>query len=290
MRKRGSKRHLQRAAGYAVGAYEVAAHAVVLFIEFFLFWLGWGVTVLASSFVRFVFTPVFSYVLRRELFNVLGVGVIIALWVVMAADTVVVPDKAETFIKQDDLSCMTELISRESNFRDPPYVRASVGEIARQRKMDGSRAGFADSICGVVWQQGQFTGMFLNRWTIPAWLWADSERIARDVLAGKYAVLLTGSLSCARYYKRTDDVGTTSAGRAFFEKLTRQSEIGPHTFYCDPKGGVQAKKPAAKPLSTTPEKKTVPPSASTGTLRPPSMKLVRQSAEYQKFLARANEK
>lgn len=90
------------------------------------------------------------------------------------------------------------------------------------------------TLCETVWQPKQFS------WT--QWAgggkpirdpkaWTVATQVAEEVYTGKVA--LSSKLRCARYYKRTDNVGVSANSKAFFAKLRPLAKFDSHTAYSD---------------------------------------------------------
>lgn len=214
--------------------YETAAHGAALFVEFVLMWILWGFMTMFQFLIHRMIIPALSYLLRQEIFNVIAAGLIVWWMIAISEQKKESLANQQNFASHGEIYCLTEVISRETYPKDALAAKVAVGEVVRLRAQDGVRVGFPDSICGVVWQMGQFTGMFKNRWTIPSSLWEENEKIARDILLKKHTTTFVDEKSCVRFYKRTDNRATDAAGRKFFEKLRPVAAFGAHTFYCEP--------------------------------------------------------
>jgi|GEM_PF-3866243 len=268
--------------------YEVAAHTLLLTCQFFILAVLEGI----GNFLRYALIPALSHLIRKQHLNAL-VGIFFVSFSVVnphieegERERVRAALEAKVTLAEwmamamtaplwSEVECLSEVLSRESDFRDSTISRAVVGEIVMKRRSGGVKAGFADTVCAVVWQPGQFTGMFINRWQIPEWLKKQNDILALEVMAGKYRHIWTKDTECALYYKRTDNVGTDAQGRAFFETKRPVTAFGPHTFYCDrPESEVRVARkvpPKAPPVTasvTQPEKKTDAPGAPRVTSRP----------------------
>lgn len=139
--------------------------------------------------------------------------------------------------------CLAENLYHEARGEDSASQRL-IGAITLARLTDAlqTKRAPAKTLCGIVGADKQFS------WTLDYRLatkrteqekWKQAQEIARDLIAQARSGELTlpKGWECARYYKRTDDVGVSENGKKFFERLSSVGKLGrKHTAYKEKRG------------------------------------------------------
>lgn len=136
------------------------------------------------------------------------------------------PADASSVSVHGEVECLSKAIFYEAR-GEPTEGQIAVALVVRARAEDSK---WADTYCGVVFENGQFDGPTdPNR---PAFRpTASIERIAREVYRGEYSFsdVLGGKqrdVACVRYF------ATPKAAKRAFRGNTYVGSIGGHAFYC----------------------------------------------------------
>ncbi|KKW23062.1 MAG: hypothetical protein UY74_C0012G0022 [Candidatus Kaiserbacteria bacterium GW2011_GWC2_52_8b] len=148
-------------------------------------------------------------------------------------------------VKMTDVACLARNLAYEtlldSHLR--PESRRELEAIMHvvfQRKQLGRKAGFSNTVCGVVYQRAAFS------WTLKHKLrykdpdnkqrWAYMRSVARDGLAGTFVYSWPRSHECIISYKRADNKGVGKKPAIWFRARMRPViVIGSHEFFCPKK-------------------------------------------------------
>jgi len=153
--------------------------------------------------------------------------------------------------RQSDAVTLAKNIYYEATMAKEPLVsQYGVAEVTMGRVRDCIKMFGGCTITGVVYARKQFS------WTLESakrhgkpWestnplvqvRWKAALEVATNTLSGKvpkeYQPVMTDLRNkCARYYKRTDNKGTSARGRSTFDTLIAIRPVGAHTYFYDPR-------------------------------------------------------
>jgi N-acetylmuramoyl-L-alanine amidase len=115
------------------------------------------------------------------------------------------------------VTCMAKVVQHEAG-NQPREGRIAVAHVLMNRV----KAGFADHVCAVANQRGQFFPLSSYHPDRNSAGWADAVAIARDVLAGEVRDHSNGALFFHANWARTD---------SFFRTRTKVARLDDHDFY-----------------------------------------------------------
>ncbi|TVV73279.1 cell wall hydrolase [Sphingomonas solaris] len=118
----------------------------------------------------------------------------------------------------DQLECMAKVVLHEAG-NQPRDGQLAVAQLIVNRVESGR---FADTVCGVVNQPGQFfrTASYNPRRDSAAW--ASAVSVSREATAGRSADVVEGAMFFRAAYSAPD---------SFFRTRTRVATLGDHVFY-----------------------------------------------------------
>ena len=132
------------------------------------------------------------------------------------ADADAARDEAETKIPERELDCMTKVILYEAG-AEGRAGQVAVAQVVMNRATSGR---FPKTVCGVVYQPGQFSS--IRSYKAPGGArWERAEEIARDVMMGE----AQSGVGKALYFH------ATRVSPAYVRSRTRVATIGNHVFY-----------------------------------------------------------
>lgn len=139
-----------------------------------------------------------------------------ALPAVDAADAQADREEAQSSISERDLACMTKVILYEAG-AESRAGQLAVAQVVMNRAKSGR---FAKSVCGVIYQPGQFSS--IRSYKVPGGARRErAEAIARAVLTGEEK----SAVGSALYFH------ATRVSPAYVRSRTRVATIGNHVFY-----------------------------------------------------------
>jgi spore germination cell wall hydrolase CwlJ-like protein len=123
---------------------------------------------------------------------------------------------AATKISERELDCMTKVILYEAG-AEGRAGQVAVAQVVMNRATSGR---FPKTVCGVVYQPGQFSS--IRSYKAPGGArWERAEEIARDVMMGE----AQSGVGKALYFH------ATRVSPAYVRSRTRVATIGNHVFY-----------------------------------------------------------
>jgi spore germination cell wall hydrolase CwlJ-like protein len=132
------------------------------------------------------------------------------------ADADAARNEAETKISERELDCMTKVILYEAG-AEGRAGQVAVAQVVMNRATSGR---FPKTVCGVVYQPGQFSS--IRSYKAPGGArWERAEEIARDVMMGE----AQSGVGKALYFH------ATRVSPAYVRSRTRVATIGNHVFY-----------------------------------------------------------
>ena len=151
--------------------------------------------------------------------------------------------------RMSDVACLARNLAYETlpDSHSRPEARQeleAITHVVLRRKKLGRKAGYRDTVCGVVYQPLQFSWTMNKKLhqKIPDDLarWDYMRRVASDALAGRFLFPWPQSHECIVNYKMASDAGVSSRSKRWFKAHRREiAIIGSHRFYCDKIRGPQ---------------------------------------------------
>jgi spore germination cell wall hydrolase CwlJ-like protein len=125
-------------------------------------------------------------------------------------------EEAQAAISDRELQCMTKVILYEAG-AESRAGQVAVAQVVMNRAKSGR---FPKTVCGVVYQPGQFSS--IRSYKAPAGArWERAEAIAREVMTGE----AESGVGKALYFH------ATRVSPAYVRSRTRVATIGNHVFY-----------------------------------------------------------
>ena len=125
-------------------------------------------------------------------------------------------EPARAAVNERELECMTRVMLYEAG-NEGRAGQLAVGHVVLNR-VRSSR--FPDSVCGVIYQRGQFSSIRSFNHPRNA-RWSRAQALARDVLAGE----TESNVGSALYFH------ATRVRPAYVARFTRVGTVGNHVFY-----------------------------------------------------------
>ena len=125
-------------------------------------------------------------------------------------------EAAQAAISDRELQCMTKVILYEAG-AESRAGQVAVAQVVMNRAKSGR---FPKTVCGVIYQAGQFSS--IRSYKAPGGArWERAEEIAREVMAGDE----NSAVGSALYFH------ATSVRPAYVRSRTRVATVGNHVFY-----------------------------------------------------------
>ncbi|OGC81016.1 hypothetical protein A2943_00375 [Candidatus Adlerbacteria bacterium RIFCSPLOWO2_01_FULL_51_16] len=176
----------------------------------------------------------------------LFLGTLFGIFLAMGLVALKLDEIEERRFAREDVQCLARNLAWESNSKSHMRVGAhrreavaeleAIARVAMLRARLGRKFGYRDTICEVVYQEGQFSWTkTLPRNAKPKSKerWRFMLRMAANALEGRFETHWPAENACIVNYKRSDNKGVGKKPEEWFNENTRYViTFGDHDFFC----------------------------------------------------------